>query len=729
MADKKVTVEVQTDSDLTDVEALEKRVNALKRQRIQLQIDADTSSLNTVSAKLKEAENQLGKLEAARSGLINMRVDDSQIEEAQAEVEALKQEKIALEIAVETGKLHAAKEEIENMNGEVVTIDVQTSMQNISQGASQAKQGVNELAGAIGEVQQAGIQSEQSKAFLEMNLGADKAKQTYQQISDIVAKMPGDDNTMRSVLSTAQALGNNLNASEMEAAAGTMADYMSGSATMGKQALESQQDIMKYLLDGNTAELERGSIVSSQVDKLKDANTFQERQAAMQEVLNDLGYGGIANMDTTLKKQMEWEGMMYNSQDALSSMWLGAETGAMDYILKLDDATGGIVGMGLAAGSMAAGPLVDIMGGIGQIRLGFQGLKDAADFAGIGSKLGSLKTTLMGVGSKAKEAALSMLDLGKKTLIAGYNALKSAAMWVVEKGAKAASTLASWAMTAAQAALNFVMSLNPIVLVVLALVALAAALIWAYYNVDWFREMVDNAWQSIVQLAQAIWSYISPAIDWISGLFQQFTQQLGLNTNDWLQALLGFILFLPTLPIKIGIALVNSIARLLGFKGNFVETMMSTGISAVTNFITQISQLPGKLAGELQKMYSTVSEWASTLPQKFWDAGVDAVKGFLDALGIHSPGFMFYAIQGELNRIDKVTGETDFSGNMANMGQRMANSFNPNLDLYNGSSSMSAGLNLTINIESVDNEERIQQIVRAVETALKFDNETAGRSV
>ena len=288
---------------------------------------------------------------------------------------------------------------------------------------------------------------------------------------------------------------------------------------------------------------------------------------------------------------------------------------------------------------------------------------------------------------------------------------------------------ATGALSAAQAILNAVMSMNPIILVVLALVALAAALIWAYYNVDWFREMVDNAWQSIVQLAQAIWSYISPAIDWISGLFQQFTQQLGLNTNDWLQALLGFILFLPTLPIKIGVALVNSIARLLGFKGNFVETMMSTGISAVTNFITQISQLPGKLAGELQKMYSTVSEWASTLPQKFWDAGVDAVKGFLDALGIHSPGFMFYAIQGELNRIDKVTGETDFSGNMANMGQRMANSFNPNLDLYNGSSSMSAGLNLTINIESVDNEERIQQIVRAVETALKFDNETAGRSV
>jgi hypothetical protein len=145
----------------------------------------------------------------------------------------------------------------------------------------------------------------------------------------------------------------------MKAAAGTMADYMSGAATMGKQALESQQDIMKYLLDGNTAELERGSIVSSQVDKLKEATTFQERQAAMQEVLNQLGYGGISQQDTMLNKQAEWEGMLYNSKDALSSMWLGAEKGAMDYILKLNDASNGLVGMGLVAGQMVAGPLVD----------------------------------------------------------------------------------------------------------------------------------------------------------------------------------------------------------------------------------------------------------------------------------------------------------------------------------------------------------------------------------
>ena len=254
---------------------------------------------------------------------------------------------------VEDGEVKGLEDRIENIKNPKIEVDVdsaavQQAFSNIETGINDLKQGASELVGAFNEVQHAGMQSEQNKAFLTMNLGAEKAKQTYQDISDIVARMPGDDNTMRSVLSTAQALGNNLNKDEMTATTKTMADYMSASATMGKQAIESQQDIMKYLLDGNTAELERGSIVSSRVDKLKEASTFTERQVAMQEVLNELGYGGISTQDTMLNKQAEWEGMLYNSQDMLSSMWLGAEKGAMDFILKLNDATDGIAGLGIA---------------------------------------------------------------------------------------------------------------------------------------------------------------------------------------------------------------------------------------------------------------------------------------------------------------------------------------------------------------------------------------------
>lgn len=399
-------------------------------------------------------------------------VDDEQVKELEALLDSLADKVVGFEVAVDDDGLDAAGEKEEGLNGSaefVIDVDdaaVQQAMTNLSDGVGKAKQGVLDLKNAIQEIEQAGMQSEQNKAFLEMNLGAEEAATQYQRISDIVASMPGDDNTMRSVLSTAQALGNDLNPQEMEAATKTMADYMAGSATMGKMATESQQDIMKYLLDGNTAELERGSIVSSQVDKLKEANTFQERQAAMQQVLNDLGYGGISTQDTMLNKQAEWEGMLYNSQDALSSMWLGAEKGAMDYILQLNDATGGLVGMGIVAGSVAGGPIIDTVSGLGQMATGMQAIKN----------LGMIQW-------------LSQLNIMTKL-----------------------SAAANWLLSGAQAVLNAIMAMNPIILVVIALIALAAALIWAYQNVGWFRDMVNNAWASIVMFGQQLYSFISGAL-------------------------------------------------------------------------------------------------------------------------------------------------------------------------------------------------------------------------
>lgn len=491
MAEKEVKIKVSPEVEDNEVKALEQKLKELKSERIQAKLEADTKALDETKTKIESVKAELAKMDG------DVDVDDSEVEKLQDELASLESKALNLEIAVETGKLAAAKEMEESLNDtakvdiEVDETAVQTAMGNISDGISKAKQGMSELKDAIQEVEQAGMQSEQNKAFLEMNLGAEEANKQMQQISDTVAKMPGDDNTMRSVLSTAQALGNDLKPEEMEAATKTMADYMSGSATMGKMATESQQDIMKYLLDGNTAELERGSIVSSQVDKLKDANTFMERQAAMQQVLNDLGYGGISTQDTMLNKQAEWEGMLYNSSDALSSMWLGAEKGAMDYVLQLNDATDGLAGMAIVAGSVAGGPIIDAVSGLAQMATGMKAIKD------------------LGFISFLKE-----LEITTKL-----------------------SAAADWLLSGAQAVLNAIMSMNPIVLVVLALVALAAALIWAYYNVDWFRAMVDNAWNSIVQFGQQIWAFVSGAI----AAFVAWTDGASAQVSGFVSWLVGAI--------------------------------------------------------------------------------------------------------------------------------------------------------------------------------------------
>jgi len=505
-------------------------------------------------------------------------VDDEKVKALEELLNSLADEVVGFEVAVEDDGLDEAGAKEESLNGsaefdiDVNDGDVQQAMTNLSDGIGKAKQGVLDLKDAIQEVEQAGMQSEQNKAFLEMNLGADKAKQTYQDISDIVASMPGDDNTMRSVLSTAQALGNDLKPAEMEAATKTMADYMSGSATMGKMATESQQDIMKYLLDGNTAELERGSIVSSQVDKLKDANTFMERQAAMQEVLNDLGYGGISTQDTMLNKQAEWEGMMYNSQDALSSMWLSAEKGAMDYIIKLNDASDGLVGMGIVAGSIAGGPIIDTVSGLGQMAMGMKAIKD-----------------------------LNMISYLKN-------------LEIVTK----LSAAADWILSGAQGVLNAVMDANPIVLIVLALIALAAALVWAYYNVDWFRAMVDNAWASIQQFGQQIYSFVAGAIAafvaWTDGASAQIS---------------GFVRWLISAMISAGSALISRVTTTFSTVWGIISAAMGLWNQAsakAREIANAIGNAFSGVKGRIQSAFNGVSN-AITAP---FMSAYNSVKPIID---------------------------------------------------------------------------------------------------
>ena len=64
------------------------------------------------------------------------------------------------------------------------------------------------------------------------------------------------------------------------------------------------------------------------------------------------------------------------------------------------------------------------------------------------------------------------------------------------------------AQTVAQAALNVVMRLNPIMLVVTALIALGAAFVLAYKHSETFRRIVDAAFDKVKQAAAAAWNWI-----------------------------------------------------------------------------------------------------------------------------------------------------------------------------------------------------------------------------
>jgi len=65
----------------------------------------------------------------------------------------------------------------------------------------------------------------------------------------------------------------------------------------------------------------------------------------------------------------------------------------------------------------------------------------------------------------------------------------------------------------ATAALNLVMSLNPVMIVVVALVALAGALVAAYFRFEEVRVIVDSVWQKLQGWMDWLWGYLQPTLE------------------------------------------------------------------------------------------------------------------------------------------------------------------------------------------------------------------------
>ena len=397
-----------------------------------------------------------------------------------------------------------------------------------------------------------------------------------------------------------------------------------------------------------------------------------------------------------------------------------------------------------------------------------QSLKNSV--SGAGSTLINFKNRLLDVASSARVAGMRVLEAGKNALLAGYNALKSAAMWAVEKAQKIASAIASKAAAAAQWLLNIAMSANPIYLVVIAIIALIAVLGYLYFNNEQVRNAINGLGQAFMEIGQIIYNSIIMAIDWIIGALQNLWNYIitlggllpanvSITGNQVIDSILRVLAFIATLPIQLSIIFINIIAKALGFGNNFAQRMFSAGMNSVSRFMSQISQLPGRLQAELQNMLSAVGQWAATLPAKFWEAGVNAVKNFLNALGIHSPGIMQTKLIAEMvntgNRIPEVSsnlirnirtvgynvvdafGEPTFdisklkdtlSNNLNNLGGFIGIGKN-NEEYSNNESKVSIVYNNEFYIDSVDSEKRIDELIDKFTERLKFDNTTAGRYV
>ena len=107
----------------------------------------------------------------------------------------------------------------------------------------------------------------------------------------------------------------------------------------------------------------------------------------------------------------------------------------------------------------------------------------------------------LGVAAGAAAAGLLALAIQQKIVAAGgvLNFFK-------------AMVAATKAWAAQQAILNLVMNMNPIGLIITAVVALVAAIIIAYRNSETFRNIVQAAWNGIKAVVGAVWNWLSTTV-------------------------------------------------------------------------------------------------------------------------------------------------------------------------------------------------------------------------
>jgi phage-related protein len=197
----------------------------------------------------------------------------------------------------------------------------------------------------------------------------------------------------------------------------------------------------------------------------------------------------------------------------------------------------------------------------------------------------------------AFEAALGWASRNKTTLgilagvvggLAGVILLVNGAMAAWGVALKIAGAAVK-AYTIVQAALNLVMSLNPIGLVVIAIAALAAGVIWAWRNVDGFKTGVTKAFEAVKNAVLTV-------VDFVVKFFKDNWKKLPLL----LLGPVGIMVFIfKALPGKIQKSLGNTAKTLLS-KGKDLVVGLAKGVyNNVLSLITWWVKLPGKIAGWL----------------------------------------------------------------------------------------------------------------------------------
>ena len=240
--------------------------------------------------------------------------------------------------------------------------------------------------------------------------------------------------------------------------------------------------------------------------------------------------------------------------------------------------------------------------------------------------------------------------------------LSSGIMGLLDTAITALYVFVTDTLIPALSALWGVLMANPIILVVAAIAALVAGFIWAWNNIDGFKQFWIDLWENIKTVA-------SNAIQGLQNFFTQTVPQMISDIGNWFS----------NLPETIWYWLCYAVAYAVLWVAQMAQKAYEAGSKFVQNAITFIQQLPGKVWTWLTTTISRVGNWVVQMASKAQQAGsrfLHNVSTFIQQL----PGRVWSFL---LSTIAKVI---SFAVQFAQKGREAAQRFKDNI--INGISSL-----------------------------------------
>lgn len=237
----------------------------------------------------------------------------------------------------------------------------------------------------------------------------------------------------------------------------------------------------------------------------------------------------------------------------------------------------------------------------------------AAAFAGL--KAGMMIQSAVQAFQSA-QVALSLLKLGAEGASVAQGFLNGQisigeAVVALLTGQMTLAEFASGALAKAQAALNAVMSANPIAIVIMLIAALVVAFIVLWNKCDEFRQFWINLWQNIKDIFFTVW-------DAVKSFFTEKIPEMFNNLLQWFIAL----------PDNIAYWLGYALGKIISWCITLPEKAREAGKAFLENVINFFKNLPSNIATWLLNAVTKVSEWKTKLREK----GAEAAKGLLTAV-------------------------------------------------------------------------------------------------